>query len=105
MGWTGDTVMTDTKDAPPKENAAMPPWMNPNNIPPWMYFVLLLGGGSGATALNFFGDNDAKTDDIIRLEQKVESLDAKVEAFDKKQDEILEKFTELRILIARYHAN
>lgn len=80
-------------------------WFDPNRVPPWVYFFVLLTGGAGATGLNFFGDNDAKTEDIARLEQKVETLDRKVEAFDRKQDEILNKFTELRILIARYHAN
>ena len=82
----------------------MPTWLDPSNVPSWVYFALLLTGGGAATGLNFFGDNDAKQADIARLEEQVLVLDEKVDAFDHKQDEVLEKFTELRILIAQHHS-
>jgi len=66
--------------------------LDPSKVPPYIYLFLMLSGGAGLTGLNFYGDNDAKSADIARIE-------AKVEALDEKQDEILEKFTELRILV------
>lgn len=94
----GDDSIPPVPNPTQNEGGGVPNWLNPNNIPPWVYFLGLFLGGGGATALNFSqADGDAKSKDIERLERKFDKLDQHLQALDA-------RFTELRITIVRYHA-
>lgn len=71
--------------------------VDPSKIPPYAWVIIMMLGGTGLTGINLYGDNDAKTDDIVRIEAKVETL-------DQKMDVINDKFTDLRILVAELNA-
>jgi len=75
-------------------------WMNPNAIPPWMYLlIVILGGGGALGGVNMMGDTGKVSEhDIARVEKKVDGLDSKV-------DELSTLMTDIRIEIARFHAN
>ena len=72
-------------------------WLDPNKIPPWAYMLMLLGGGSTIGGVQLFNRHDY-SEDIARIEEKADKIDQKV-------DDLTDKLTDLRIAIARYHAN
>lgn len=78
---------------------ALPNWLNPSSVPPWLYLLIILGGGGTVGGMELFGDDshDVSMEDLARIEAKADKIDEKV-------DELNDKFTELRVAIARFHA-
>ena len=86
MYWSGGRMSEEKEVVNPFQGA-----------PPWIWIVMFLGGGFGASGVGSLIGGQTATEDLLRIESKVDTFDGKI-------DTLNEKVQELKIQIIELHA-